>query len=78
MKPTEHNQIVSLFTKAIEHDAKDAAAHYGRGLLYAAVDEPQHAIADYTRRSRSIRRMSRPTLPAERLTALNVLTIRAR
>ncbi len=48
MKPTEHNQIVSLFTQAIERDAKDAAAHYERGLLYAAVDEPQRAIADYS------------------------------
>jgi tetratricopeptide (TPR) repeat protein len=47
VKPTEHSQIVSLFTKAIERDAKDAAAHYSRGLLYAAVDEPQRAIADY-------------------------------
>jgi tetratricopeptide (TPR) repeat protein len=49
LKPTEHSQVVALFTKAIERNAKDAVAYYDRGLAYAAVDERELAIADYSK-----------------------------
>ena len=49
LKPTEHSQIIALFTRAIDRNAKDAVAYYDRGLTYAAVDEWERAIADYNK-----------------------------
>jgi tetratricopeptide (TPR) repeat protein len=49
LKPTEHSEVVALFTKAIEHNAKDAIAYYDRGLAYAAVDKRERAIEDYSK-----------------------------
>ena len=47
--PNQRNQVVALFTRAIERGANDAVVFNGRGFVYASTDDQERAIADYSK-----------------------------